>query len=90
MVLFVSACISIAIIVTVVIPSFKEIFDQAGLKLPLATKIVMTIGDIAAAWWWLPIVVGCLGVLVYARQRRTRRRGASLMGNCFGYRWLDR
>ena len=65
-VLFVSACISIAIIVTVVIPSFKEIFDQAGLKLPLATKIVMTIGDIAAAWWWLPIVVGCLGVLVYA------------------------
>jgi general secretion pathway protein F len=69
-VLFISACISIAIIVTVVIPSFKEIFDQAGLKLPLATKIVMTIGDIAAAWWWLPIVVGCLGVLVYARQRR--------------------
>jgi general secretion pathway protein F len=69
-VLFVSACVSVAIIVTVVIPSFKEIFDQAGFKLPLATKIVMTIGDIAAAWWWLPIVLGCVGALVLARQRR--------------------
>ena len=69
-VLFVSACVSVAIIVTVVIPSFKEIFDQAGFKLPLATKIVMTIGDVAAAWWWLPIVLGCVGALVLARLRR--------------------
>lgn len=69
-VLFVSACISVAIIVTVVIPSFKEIFDQAGFKLPLATKIVMTIGDVAAAWWWVPLVLGCLGAVVFARQRR--------------------
>lgn len=75
-VLFVSACVSVAIIVTVVIPSFKEIFDQAGFKLPLATKIVMTIGDIAAGWWWLPIVLGCVGALIFARQRRdpVRRR----------------
>jgi general secretion pathway protein F len=69
-VLFVSACVSVAIIVTVVIPSFKEIFDQAGFKLPLATKIVMTIGDIAGTWWWLPIVLGCVGALVLTRQRR--------------------
>jgi type II secretory pathway component PulF len=69
-VLFVSACISVAIIVTVVIPSFKEIFDQAGFTLPLATKIVMTIGDLAADWWWVPLVLGCLGALIFARQRR--------------------
>lgn len=69
-VLFVSACISVGIIVTVVIPSFKEIFEQAGFALPLSTKIVMTVGDLAARWWWLPIVLGLLIVAVIARQRR--------------------
>ena len=69
-VLFTSACISVAIIITVVIPSFKEIFDQAGFALPLATRIVMGVGDIAAGFWWLPLIVGLLTVLVVARQRR--------------------
>lgn len=69
-VLFVSACISVAIIVTVVIPSFKEIFEQAGFPLPLATRIVMGIGGLAASFWWVPIVLGLLATLVIARQRR--------------------
>jgi general secretion pathway protein F len=69
-VLFTSACISVAIIVTVVIPSFKEIFDQAGFALPLATKIVMGVGDVVSALWWLPPVLGALAVLVISRQRR--------------------
>ena len=61
---------SVAIIITVVIPSFKEIFDQAGFALPLATRIVMGIGDVVAGFWWLPLIVGLLTVLVIARQRR--------------------
>jgi type II secretory pathway component PulF len=69
-VLFGSACISIGIIVTVVIPSFKEIFDQAGFKLPISTQIVMAIGDAASAGWWVPIVVGLMAALVIGRQRR--------------------
>jgi type II secretory pathway component PulF len=69
-VLFASACISVGIIVTVVIPSFKEIFDQAGFALPLATKIVMGIGDAARNFWWLPLVLGLLAALLIARQRR--------------------
>jgi general secretion pathway protein F len=69
-VLFVSACISVGIIVTVVIPSFKEIFDQAGFALPLSTKIVMGVGDLAANWWWVPIITGLLGAVVITRQRR--------------------
>jgi len=69
-VLLVSATISIGIIVTVVIPSFKEIFDQAGIPLPLSTQIVMTVGDIASGFWWLPVSLGLLAALVYNRQRR--------------------
>ncbi len=69
-VLFTSACISVAIIVTVVIPSFKEIFDQAGFALPLATRIVMTIGDLAARFWWLPLALGLGAIVVIGRQRR--------------------
>lgn len=69
-VLFTSACISVGVIVTVVIPSFKEIFNQAGFALPLATRIVMGVGDLAAGFWWLPLILGLLTVLVIARQRR--------------------
>lgn len=69
-VLFVSACVSIGIVITVVIPSFKEIFEQAGFALPLSTRIVMTVGDIATKGWWVPIVVGLLVTLVVGRQRR--------------------
>jgi general secretion pathway protein F len=69
-VLFVSACISVAIIVTVVIPSFQEIFAQAGFALPLATRIVMTVGDVAAAAWWVPIAGGLLATMLITRQRR--------------------
>lgn len=69
-VLLVSAIISIGIIVTVVIPSFKEIFDQAGIPLPLSTQIVMTIGEMASQGWWVPIVLGLLFWVLYTRQQR--------------------
>ncbi|MBK8175510.1 MAG: type II secretion system F family protein [Rhodospirillales bacterium] len=69
-VLFVSVCISIGIIVTVVIPSFKEIFDQAGIALPLSTRIVMGVGAVTSAGWWVPIVLGLLATLFISRQRR--------------------
>jgi len=69
-VLFASACISVGIIVTVVIPSFKEIFDQAGFKLPLSTQIVVAVGDAASVGWWIPLALGLLTALVISRQRR--------------------
>ncbi len=69
-VLLVSALISILVIMTVVIPSFADIFNQANIELPLITKIVVAVGDIAARFWWLPIGLSLVGLLVVMRLRR--------------------
>jgi general secretion pathway protein F len=69
-ILLVSAALSVAIIVTVVIPSFKDIFDQAGIELPLVTRIVLAIGNTAQAFWWVPVLLVAVTGLTIARQRR--------------------
>ncbi|MFO1153826.1 MAG: type II secretion system F family protein [Rhodospirillales bacterium] len=70
-ILLIATMISVGIIVTVVIPSFQEIFNEAGFPLPLATRVVMTIGSIAQRFWWLPILA-LLGLVWWiVRARRT-------------------
>jgi general secretion pathway protein F len=68
-ILVITAMLSVAVIVTVVIPSFEDVFAQAGYELPLATRIVMGVGSLAQAFWWLPPLVLCLGLLVFTRLR---------------------
>ena len=70
-ILLTATVISVGIIVTVVIPSFQEIFNEAGFPLPLATRVVMAIGSIAQQWWWVPIVAGLGFVLWIIRARRS-------------------
>jgi general secretion pathway protein F len=70
-ILLFTAFASVAIVVTVVIPSFKEIFDQAGYDLPLATQVVVFVGDVAQRFWWLPVIVVLVAILAIKRYRRT-------------------
>lgn len=71
LILLVFALASIAVIVTVVIPSFEEIFTDAGFELPLATRVVMGIGRLAQGWWWLPplLALGAAALLANALRR---------------------
>ncbi|MEQ1519203.1 MAG: type II secretion system F family protein, partial [Usitatibacteraceae bacterium] len=43
-ILFLVAVGSVLILVTVVVPQFKQIFDQSGKALPLVTDVVLTLG----------------------------------------------
>jgi len=70
-ILLLSAVISIAIMVTVVIPNFQQIFADAGYDLPLATRIVMGAGTIAQRFWWLPLVLIIAGFALLSARRRT-------------------
>jgi general secretion pathway protein F len=70
-ILLVTAMISVGVIVTVVIPRFKEVFDQAGFPLPLATRIVMAVGTTAQTFWWLPPLLVLLGLFWLGRLRNT-------------------
>ncbi len=70
-ILLVTAMLSVAVIVTVVIPSFEDVFTQAGYELPLATRIVMAVGTTAQNFWWLPPLLALLAVLWWMRVRAT-------------------
>lgn len=69
-ILLLTAFASVAVIVTVVIPNFKDIFDQAGIALPLSTRIVLFIGNSAQQYWWIPVVVVLVAVVALKRHRR--------------------
>jgi general secretion pathway protein F len=54
-ILGVVASIAIVIVLTVVLPEFEPIFQEAGAKLPVITQIVMEVGRVfRAAWWVVP------------------------------------
>jgi general secretion pathway protein F len=47
------AVISVFVLIGFVLPRFKLLFEGAGAKLPLATRIVMTVGDALESYGWL-------------------------------------
>jgi general secretion pathway protein F len=63
--------LSLAIVLTYVLPTFKPLFADAGKSLPLSTQIVMAFGDAATAYGWLVGLFILAGILGY-RQAMTR------------------
>ncbi|MCY7388672.1 MAG: type II secretion system F family protein [Burkholderiales bacterium] len=59
-ILFVVAVASVLVLVIFVVPQFKQIFDQSGKAIPLATEIVLATGIFTRTFW--PAMVG--GVVV--------------------------
>jgi general secretion pathway protein F len=51
--LVVVAALSVAVVLTVVLPQFEPLFEQAGARLPTGTRIVMALGDGLRAFWWV-------------------------------------
>lgn len=70
-ILLVSTIVSVGVIVTVVIPNFEQIFNEAGFPLPLATRIVLAIGNFAEQFWWLPVLAILVAVLWIVRARQS-------------------
>jgi len=75
MILLVVAGLSLATILTVVIPEFKPLFADAGASLPLPTQIVMAIGDAVGTYWFPVLLLLLLATVVGYRmlQRPTIR-----------------
>jgi general secretion pathway protein F len=57
-ILVVVSFLSVAILVIFVVPQFKQIFEQSGKALPLATAIVLATGTFLRANW--PIILGII------------------------------
>lgn len=56
-ILLVMAVVSVVVLLTVVLPQFTPMFDAAGADLPRLTQAVITIGEIAQAYWWLALII---------------------------------
>lgn len=66
-ILFVTGGISIAILLTVVLPKFSTIFADIGTSLPLPTKILLAVSGVLQAYWWL-LLGGAVGGWILLRK----------------------
>jgi type IV pilus assembly protein PilC len=48
---------AVAVLVIYVLPKFKTFFDGVGAKLPLPTRIMISVGSLFGNWWWLLAIV---------------------------------
>ena len=82
--LLILAAVSIVILLTVVLPQFTPLFENAGAKLPWLTRAVMLVGDGVQRWWWLMLAAGLGATWLARRQLRQPARRAQVD------RWLLR
>jgi general secretion pathway protein F len=66
-ILIVVAFLSVAILIIVVVPQFKQIFEQSGKALPLATQIVLATGTFMRQYW--PVILAGALLLLWLFSR---------------------
>lgn len=60
----------VAALMILVVPKVVSQFDDVGQQLPLITRIVITLSDFMATWWWAIGIGIALAVLGFARALR--------------------
>ncbi len=59
---------SLFVMLTFVVPQFKEMFDSAGKALPVSTQIVIGLAEFLQSYWWLLLVL-VLGAVQFMRSQ---------------------
>jgi type IV pilus assembly protein PilC len=77
-VVFIFAMLMLIALLMFVLPKFREIFDSMGLKLPLATKLMLDFSTITRHYWYLVLVV-LLGVAVGIKALAQTEKGRFLV-----------
>ncbi|MDX1541992.1 MAG: type II secretion system F family protein [Geminicoccaceae bacterium] len=80
LILLVMAGLSIAILLTVVLPQFTALFESAEAELPLLTRVIIAIGDFVQRTWWLILLAMVAFTLWFRRALRVPESRA----------WIDR
>ena len=68
MILLTVSALSVIILLTFVVPQFQRLFADAGKALPLATQIVIAVGDGFRHYWWAGALFIMLAVAAVRRQ----------------------
>lgn len=66
-IVLVVAGLSVTFLLTVVLPQFRPLFEDAGAALPLSTQVMLAAGDALKAHWWLMALGLVAGVLLARR-----------------------
>lgn len=61
-ILLVMSLVSLFVMLTFVVPQFKEMFESAGQALPLPTQIVVGLAEFLQSYWWLLLLLIMGGV----------------------------
>jgi general secretion pathway protein F len=59
--------LTVVLVLTVVLPRFKTLFDESQVQLPWATRGVLALGDFVSAYGWYCAAATVLGVIALTR-----------------------
>lgn len=68
------AVISLVILMTLVVPEFRSMFEDSGAALPLPTRVLIAVSDFMQAYWWA-LFASALAVLLGLRQHNRTPAG---------------
>jgi type IV pilus assembly protein PilC len=66
------AVITVVILSTVVLPKFKTFFASLNAKLPLPTRMLLSISNFVSTWWWAILALMLAIVIVAVALRRSK------------------
>ncbi len=78
--------ISIAVLVTFVIPRFAKIFSDMGQAIPLPTQIILSFSYILKGYWWIGI--GLIAIVYFGIKWYTRDEERKWRWDLFKLRWM--
>jgi len=61
-ILLVMSLVSLFVMLTFVVPQFKEMFESAGQALPLPTRIVVGLAEFLQSYWWILLLLVLGGI----------------------------
>jgi general secretion pathway protein F len=64
-ILTITGIISVAVLLTYVLPKFTAIFAELGVALPLPTQILMTLSNFLKSYWWMILSSIGLGYMIF-------------------------
>ena len=67
-ILFVLAGVSMFVLLGKVVPSFKPMFEDAGVELPAITQFVLAIAEFVQNYWWA-MVLAIVAIVVLIKQK---------------------
>lgn len=72
-ILSIIAIVAIVVIMIFVMPTFKEIFDNENISLPLITTMLLKISNILSNWWYVFLLAIIVFVYSLSRFRKTKK-----------------